>query len=172
VQSAFTAGQRPTELSVTVDNQTVSITNADPPEPDVIPDVRPSDPTLNPGQREEIIIELVNRGNQVARRIEACLRVSAKLQRTGERCRRIARLRPGHTLIFRVIARAKLNACRGRLAHDLRVRVAGQPLVVRRAVTRLLAARCGPPAPCPSIARASRERQRIVGDRIRARAAC
>ncbi len=169
--SAFTAAARPTELSVTVDNETVTIDNLDPPAPDVIPDVRPTDPTLTPGQKIDLIVEVINRGNRTARRLTACLIVSRKLERTGERCRRIAALRPGQTLIYRVIVRAKLNACRGPLANRLRLQVAGQPVRVRRAVARLLAGRCGPTPPCPTVARAVAAAPPPRG-LVRARAAC
>jgi hypothetical protein len=155
----------------------VTIRNIDPPAPEVIPDLRPTDPTLTPGQKVGLIVELVNRGNRTARRVTACLFVARKLERTGTRCRRIARLRPGQTLIYRAIARAKLNACRGPLAQRLRVRVAGQRTRVRRAVGRLLAGRCGPTPPCPTVARAGVAAPAVPARRpprrlVRAHAAC
>jgi hypothetical protein len=70
--------------------------------------------------------------------VRACLRLSEKLQRSGSRCKRLARLRPGQTVIYQVGGRARVNACRGRLAHRLRLTVAGQPPRVRRAAGRLL----------------------------------
>ena len=103
--------------------------------------------------------------------------MSRKLQRTGERCRQVAALRPGQTLVYRVIARAKLNACRGPLAHRLRLQVAGQPARVRRAVGRLLAGRCGAPPPCPTVARVGVAAPAVTAEGlphgiVRARAAC
>ena len=153
--SAFTAGARPTELRVTVDHQTVRILNADPPTPDVVPDLDESDHTLTPGQKVAAIVGLTNRGNRTARSLKACLRLSAKLRLTGKRCRDIARLRPGHTLIFRVLARARTSACRGRIVNRLRLQVAGQPLRVRRAFARLLAGP-GTSPPCPTASSAGR----------------
>ena len=155
--SAFTAGPRPTEWSVTVDHQIVRLFNPDSPAtpgspanpdspPCVVPKVVPSDTTLTPGQRVVITIGLVNRCTEVARGLRVCMRLSAKLNRSGKRCIRIASLQPGHTRILRVRARVRRGACRGRLAHRIRLQVAGQPPQVRRAVARLIARRCRRPA--------------------------
>ena len=105
----------------------------------------PSDTTLTPRQRVVITIALVNRCTEVARGLRVCMRPLAKLNRSGKRCRLIARLQPGHTKILRVRARVKRGACRGPLVHRVRLQVAGQPPRVRRAVARLIARRCGPP---------------------------
>ena len=107
--------------------------------------VRLSDTTLTPGQREVKTIGLVNRCTKVARRIRVCTDVPAKVIRSGDRCRRIARLQPGHTLVLRVLARVKRDACRGPLVQRVQMQLAGQQLVVRRAVARLIAPRCDPP---------------------------
>ena len=156
--SVFTAGPRPTEWSVTVDHQIVRLFNPDspvtpgspgPPDspaPCVVPTVVPSDTTLTPRQRAVITIALVNRCTEIARRLRVCTRPSANLNYSGKRCRRIARLQPGHTVILRVRASVRRGACRGRLVHRIRLRVAGQPPQVRRAVARLIARRCPPPA--------------------------
>ena len=156
--SAFTAGPRPTEWSVTVDHQIVRLFNLDsPPDPGapatpdaparcVVATVVPSDTTLTPGQRAVITIGLVNRCTEVARRLRVCTVPSAKLNYSGKRCIRIASLLPGHTVIRRVRARVRPGACRGPLVHRVRLRVAGQPPLVRRAVARLIARRCPPPA--------------------------
>jgi len=153
---AFTAGPRPTEWSVNVDNQTVRIRNTDPPAPDVIPDIVVPDNTLTPGQRVAVVVALANRGNRTARRLRACTRLAAKLNRSGSRCRRFARLRPGQTIAYQVLGRVAVNACRGRLAHRLTLRAAGQRLRRDRALGRLLAGLCGPPVPCPTAAHAAR----------------
>jgi hypothetical protein len=174
--SAFTAGAAPTELRTTVDHQTVRIAITEPPAPDVVPDVTPDDTTLSPGEVVGAIVTIANQGNATARRTRACLRVSAKLKRSGRACRTIARLRPGQSVAYRVLARAKSNACRGRLAYRLTVQVGGRRAQVRRALGRLLAGACSN-APCPTITRArasgpggqpAEERR----TRPRARAAC
>ena len=152
--SAFTANLRPIEWSVTLDHQIVRLFNPDssdpsgpsgPSGPCVVPTVVPSDRTLTRRQRVVITIGLVNRCTQSARRLRVCTRRSAKLNYSGKRCRLIASLRPGHTLVLRVRARVRPGACRGPLAPRVRLRVAGQPQSVRRAVMRLIARRCGPP---------------------------
>ena len=152
--SAFTANLRPIEWSVTLDHQIVRLFNPDssdpsgpsgPSGPCVVPTVVPSDRTLTRRQRVVITIGLVNRCTQTARRLRVCTRRSAKLNYSGKRCRLIASLRPGHTLVLRVRARVRPGACRGPLAPRVRLRVAGQPQSVRRAVMRLIARRCGPP---------------------------
>ena len=150
--SAFTAGPRPTEWSVTVDHQIVRLFNPDSPDPPrrlTRPLCRPDRcavrPHADPRQRVVITIGLVNRCTQTARRLRICMRPSAKLSRTGKRCRRIASLQPGHTVVLRLGARVKPGACRGPLVNRVRLQVAGQPPRVRRAVTRLIARRCGPP---------------------------
>ena len=149
--SAFTANLRPIEWSVTLDHQIVRLFNPDSPTtpgspgPCVVPVVVPSDRTLTRRQRVVITIGLVNRCTQTARRLRVCMRTSAKLSRTGKRCRRIASLQPGHTVVLRLRARVKPGACRGPLVNRVRLQVAGQPPQVRRAVTRLIARRCGPP---------------------------
>jgi hypothetical protein len=179
--SAFVAASRPTELRTTVDNQTVRIINSDPPAPDVVPDVVPGDRTLRPGQKVAITIRLTNRGNRIARRLRICLNVAEKLNRSGARCKRIARLRVGQTIVYRVVVRAKLTACRGPLAYRLRLKVAGLPPRTRRALSRLLAGACVSP-PCPTVARGGRARGEgtastpVAADRrpatVRAHAAC
>ena len=68
-----------------------------------------------------ITIGLVNRCTEVARRLRVCMRPSAKLSRSGKRCRRIASLQPGHTVILRLAARVKRGACRGPLVHQVRL---------------------------------------------------
>ena len=155
--SAFTAGLRPIEWSVTLDHQIVRLFNPDspvdpgspaPPDssgPCVVPIVVPSDRTLTRRQRVVITIGLVNRCTQTARRLRVCMRPSAKLNRTGKRCRRIASLQPGRTVVLRLAARVKRGACRGPLVNRVRLQVAGQRPLVRRAVMRLNARRCGPP---------------------------
>ena len=171
------AAQRAQELRATVDSQTVTINASDPPDPEVIPDIEVPDSTLRPGQKVAIIIRLTNRGNRIARRLRACLRLSEKLNVSGSHCRRLARLRPGQTVVLRVLARVKLNACRGQLAHRLRVTVAGEPPRVRRFAARLLAGVCQP-QPCPTVARAGGRPAHAptstsaLADRPRARAAC
>ena len=160
--SAFTANVRPIEWSVTLDHQIVRLFNPDSPTtpgspptsgssttpdslPCVVTSVTLSDTTLTPGQREVKTIGLVNRCTQVARRIRVCTDVPAQVIRSGDRCRRIARLQPGHTRILQVQARVKRDACRGPLVQRVQMQLAGQRLQVRRAVARLIARRCGPP---------------------------
>ena len=155
--SAFTAGPRPIEWSVTLDHQIVRLFNPDapvdpgstaPPDssgPCVVPVVVPSDRTLTRRQRVVITIGLVNRCTQTARRLRVCMRTSAKLSRTGKRCRRIPSLQPGRTVVRRFVARVKPGACRGPLVNRVRLQVAGQRPLLRRAVMRLNARRCGPP---------------------------
>ena len=110
--SAFAAGaQAPSELRATVDNQTVRILNSSPPAPEVIPDIRPDDGTLTPGEKVEIIVEVINRGNRTARRVTACTRLSAKLRLSGKACRIIRSLPPGHTRVLVLTAIARRNAC-------------------------------------------------------------
>ena len=92
-----------------------------------------------------ITIGLVNRCTQTARRLRVCTRTSAKLSRSGKRCRRIARLQPGRTVVLRLAARVKRGACRGPLVNRVQLQVAGQRPLLRRAVMRLNARRCGPP---------------------------
>ena len=175
-RSSFTAISRPTEVNVTVDNQTVRIINADPPQPDVVVDIEPSDPTLRPGQGAALAIVLVNRGNRIARRLRACLSLSRKLDLSGARCREFARLRPGQSIIYRVPVRALLSACRGGLTYRLRLQVAGQSVRADTAAGRLLAGLCRRLA-CPAAAagRTVGARSGGVADRprrVRARAAC
>jgi hypothetical protein len=177
--SAFTAAAAPERLSVTVDRQTVSVLNSDPPAPDVEPSVTPDDATLAPGQNTKILVRLVNRGNRTARRLQACLKLSGKLRRSGARCRRFATLPAGRALAYHIRSRARTDVCGGRLASRLRLKVAGQPVKVRRMLGRLLAARCAA-LRCPASASAqpSRLPGRAASDRrrarreVRARAAC
>ena len=151
--SAFTANLRPIEWSVTLDHQIVRLFNPDESGvagegesgPCVVPVVVPSDRTLTRRQRVVIIIGLVNRCTQTARRLRVCTRWSGKLSRSGKRCRRIARLQPGRTVVLRWAARVKRGACRGPLVNRVRLQVAGQRPLLRRAVMRLNARRCGPP---------------------------
>ncbi len=136
--SAFTANLRPIEWSVTLDHQIVRLFNPDspttpgsPPTPgsSTTPDSPPcvvlivtlSDTTLTPGQREVKTIGLVNRCTQVARRIRVCTDVPAKVIRSGDRCRLVARLQPGHTRVLRVLARVKRDACRGPLVQRVQM---------------------------------------------------
>lgn len=191
--SAYRAGaDDPDELRTTVDNQTVRILIQRPARPDVVPtvDVLPTPPPappapptpLTPGQRAEIVATLVNRGNAPARRVRACLRFSHRLQRSGDACRVIARLRPGHTRTFRLAVRVPVDACAGPLRTQLRMRVDGRGARVDHARSRLLAGPCRP-QPCPTIARsrpaAGAAATRRAGrhdtsdpSRARARAAC
>jgi hypothetical protein len=117
-----------------------------------VPDVTPDDRTLTLGELVGAIVEISNEGNRTASRLRSCPRVSAKLRRSGAACRKVARLRPGQSVAYRVLARAKRNACRGRLSYTLTVRGAGQRAKVRRALGRLLAGACGN-RPCPTITR-------------------
>ena len=131
------------------------IFNSDPPAPDVVPDIRPSDPTLTPGQKVAIVIALTNRGNRVARRLRACLNLAEQLRLSGRRCREFALLRPGQTVAYRVLAEVAANACRGRLTHRLDLRHLGLSGSRRdRELARVLAGRCAA-APCPTVARAA-----------------
>ena len=115
-QSAFTAGAvAPTELRTTVDHQTVRIAISDPARARRGTG-RPADrPTVTPGGVLGSTVRLVNQGSRTARGTRACLRLSPKLRRLGVACRTIARLRPGHSVVYRVLARARQDACAGRL---------------------------------------------------------
>ena len=113
-QSEYTAGAAdPDQVRTKVDNQPLHIDISRPPRPDVVPAIEPTPPTFTPDEQVSILIRLVNHGNGTARRLRACLTLSPKLHRSGSRCRQLARLRPGHTRIFRVRIRAR-RACGGR----------------------------------------------------------
>jgi parallel beta-helix repeat protein len=176
-RSVLTIAQPPDEVRTRVDNQTVRIVPSDPPAPDIVAGVAPDDPTVSAGQVVAVKVSLTNQGNRTARRLRACLRVSARLGLSGSECRRIAALRPGQTIVYHVLARAKLNACRGPLPYRLRVTGGSLGAQVRRALGRLLAGRCGNP-PCPTAAAAGPSRAPAGAGapaddrRPRARSAC
>jgi hypothetical protein len=176
-RSVLTIAQPPDEVSTTVDHQTVRIVPSNPPTPDVVPGIAVDDRTLSAGEVVGVKVSLTNQGNRTARRLQACLRVSARLKLSGSACRRIAALRPGQTIVYHLLARAKLNACRGPLPYRLRVVGGSLRAQVRRALGRLLAGACGN-APCPTAApvrpsRAIAGPGRPAADRRpRARSAC
>lgn len=179
----YTGAAAADELRVTVDNETVQIANLDPPAPDLIPDVEPSDPTLDAGQLVRAIVALTNSGNRTARRLRACLSVSEKLRLSGRRCRSFKQLPPGRTIAYQVAGRAVQSACRGPVNYQLRLTASGQRPRSDRARGRLRAGRCGNP-PCPTVSRASQRAARrpdtseVATGRaarqgtVRARAAC
>ena len=133
--SAFTANLRPIEWSVTLDHQIVRLFNPDSPvtrahsapsgpiRPLCRPDrcaVRPhADPAPTGGDHHRAGQPLHPDRPPVA----GLHAPSAKLNRSGKRCRRIASLQPGHTLVLRVRgarearrlprpARARESGCR------------------------------------------------------------
>lgn len=154
-QSAYTAGtEDPDELRTTVDNQTVRIKIFRPARPDVVPTITPDDPTITPGQKLTLLVELVNQGNKVAAPVKACLRLSEKLDAVTGLCRTIARLRPGHPIVRSIVVRVRRRACAGELTHRVIVRASGQRSRVQRAIGRLVADPCTNP-PCGRVASAS-----------------
>ena len=91
-----------------------------------------------------ITIGLVNRCTQTARRIRVCTDVGEG-HRSGKRCRRIASLQPGRTLVLRFAVAREARRLPGPLVNRVRLQVAGQRPLLRLAVMRLNARRCGPP---------------------------
>jgi hypothetical protein len=150
-ESAFTAGaDAPDELRTTVDRQTLAVRFARPPSDDVVPFITPDDPTLTPGQRTALVVEIINRGNAPAPAVRACLRLDERLDPESGLCQRIRRLAPGHSVARRVQYRVKRDACGGRVTMTAR----GRHTPTARAAVRILAGVCGN-APCPSAARLS-----------------
>jgi hypothetical protein len=134
----------------------------------VVPDIIPDDGTLTPREKLEILIPIANRGNRTARRTRVCVKLSDKLRRSGEACRVIARLPSGHSLVLRVRAIVRSNACRGNLRHEISVKLPGVPLRKAVALARLLAGPCGN-APCPAVATRAPSMRAPFGPTIGAR---
>lgn len=163
-QSAYTAGaDDPDELRTTVDNQTVRIKISRPARPDVVPTIVPDDTTLTPGEKLTLLIGLVNQGNKVAQPVRACLRLSEKLDPVTGLCRTIARLRPGHPIVRRIVVRVRRRTCAGELTHRVIVRSPGGSVRAQRAIGRIVADPCTNP-PCGSAA-ARRDADTAVGAR-------